>query len=391
MWAKGRAGLRISGVRSYPLAADAARAVSFGGGPYPRFAATLVRVETDEGLCGWGECIVRRAPRVTAQIVADLLAPLLLGRDPLDIGGAWQAAQGELRRWGHWRGFLLEAMSGVDIALWDIFARRAGLPLYKALAGEGRAEVPCYASSLYFAPEPELVLLALRLVGQGHKALKVKVGRGAADGGVRADIAAVTAVRRAVGEAIALSVDANSAYDPGQAVAVGRALAELGVVWLEEPVPPDDYAGYAHVRRSQPVPLAAGESEFGLYGLRELLARDALDVLQPDVARIGGLTGAWRVAALGLAHNRGLAPHTGFSGGVAQLASLHLAGAVSGLVAFEEMVIDNPLRELFTVPFPVSRQGLLGLPPGPGLGLELDWERVRGFVLPPASGAGAGP
>lgn len=371
--------MKIERIVTHALAGRLERPILFAMGPFQTFVATLVEVWTDDGQHGVGECIARRAPRVTATVVEDLLAPVLLGRDPRDVGGLWEAMFGQLRRWGHSRGFVVEAMSGVDIALWDLLARAAGEPLFRVLRGAGRERVPVYASKVYFAATDHMVAEAAALVRQGHRAVKVQVGRSEAQGGLRADVATVRAIREAVGPEVALMLDANGAYDAATAIRLCRELEPLDITWIEEPVPPDDVSGYALVRRSQAIPVAGGESEFGLFGFRDLIERRAIDVVQPDIARVGGFTAALRLGALVHAYNLAYAPHTGFSAGVAHLASLHLAAAVPNLLSYEAMFIPNPLRDIFTTPFPEPREGMLEVPTGPGLGLEVDWARVRAF------------
>ena len=373
--------MKIERITAHPLAGTVEKPLWFGIGAFPTFYATLVEVTADTGLKGVGECIARKAPRVVATIVEDMLAPLLIGRDPRDVGGLWEEMFAQLRRWGHSRGFLLEAMSGIDTALWDLLAREAGEPLYKALRGAGRERVACYASSVYIAEIDQMAEEARQQVQSGHRAVKVKIGRNEAMGGLRADIASVRAIREAVGPAAAIMVDANGAYDAATAIRACRELAPLDITWIEEPVPPDDVSGYELIRRSQMIPLACGESEFGLFGFRDLIERRAIDVLQPNVARIGGFTAALRVGALAHTHNLACAPHTGFSGGVEQLAALHLAGAIPNFMTYEYMFINNPLRDIFTAPFPAAREGMIDLPRGPGLGLEVDWDRVRQFEV----------
>ncbi len=384
--------MRIEHIAVHPLAAPAERPVLFAIGPYQTFTATLVEVRTDDGRVGVGECIVRRAPRVTATIVQDLLAPALLGQDPRDVGRLWEEMFARLRRWGHSRGFVLEAMSGVDIALWDLVAQVHGEPLYRALRGAGRDRVPCYASKVYLAPTEEMVAQARQQVAAGYAAVKVQVGRGEAEGGFHGDLAAVRAIRQAVGPQVLLLLDANGAFDAATAIRFCRHLEELDIAWLEEPVPPDDISGYALLRRSTTIPVAGGEAESGVFGFRDLIAQRAIDILQPDVARIGGFTAALMLGALAYAYNLRVAPHTGYSAGVAHLAALHLAAATPNLLLYEYMLPDllaagggtvqNPLREIFTTPFPVPRLGMLDLPSTPGLGLQVDWERVRRFALP---------
>lgn len=375
--------MRIASVKAAPLAGSVEKPIWFGIGPFPTFYATLVEVRTDDGRVGVGECIARKAPRVTATIVEDLLTPVVLGRDPRDVTALWDEMFEQLRRWGHSRGFLLEAISGVDIALWDLLAQASGEPLYRTLRGAGRTQVPCYASSVYFAPIEHMVEEALSQVRHGHKMVKVKIGRNAAMGGRRTDVASVRAIREAVGPEIGIMLDVNSAYDAAGAIMVCRELEPLDILWIEEPVPPDDLSGYELIRRSQRIPVAAGESEFGIFGFRDLIERRAVDVLQPDIARIGGFTAAMRLGTLAQAYHLAYAPHTGFSGGVSHLAALHLAAAVPNLFVYEYMFIQNPLRDIFTTPFPEPRDGVITLPERPGLGLELDWETVRGYQVRP--------
>lgn len=143
--------MKIASVRCRMLAGTLERPIQFGIGAFPTFSATLVEVTTDDGVTGIGECIVRKAPQVTKTVVEQLLAPVIIGRDPYDTEGLWDEMFGQLRGWGHYRGFVFEGISGIDTALWDILSKAAGRPLYKMLGGAGRSRVPCYASSVYFA------------------------------------------------------------------------------------------------------------------------------------------------------------------------------------------------------------------------------------------------
>jgi L-alanine-DL-glutamate epimerase-like enolase superfamily enzyme len=373
--------MKITGVTCRMLSGTLETPIQFGIGAFPTFAATLVQITTDEGLTGVGEAIVRKAPQVTRTVVESLLAPVLLGRDPHDAEGLWDEMFQQLRGWGHWRGFVFEAISGVDTALWDILGKAAGLPVYKVLGGAGRSRVPCYTSSVYFADIPQMVIQAKEQIAAGHTAIKVKIGRRAEMGGRRMDVASVKAIRDAVGPKVDIMLDVNSAYDAATAIKVCRQLEDEDITWIEEPVPPDDLEGYRRVRANQAIPVAAGESEFGVFGFRELIARGAVDILQPDVARVGGFTGARRVGALAHAHNLRYAPHTGFSAGVSHLAALHVAASVPNLMTYEYFFAPNPLRDLFTEPFPVPREGMIAVPQGPGLGLELDERILRTFEV----------
>jgi len=370
--------MRIRKLETYVLEGKAERAIEFGAGSYGTFTATLVELTTDDGITGIGECIARKAPRVTDRVVRDLLWPVVDGRDPRDAAGIWDDMFRQLRAWGHYRGFVQEAMSGIDQAIWDIAAKAQGIPLYKALGGAGRTSVPVYGSKVYTAPLDAMARSVQdNVVKAGHKAFKIQLGRSAASGGYRADIDVARVCREAAGPGIEMGADVNSAYDAATAIKVCHEIARYDLAFIEEPVYPDDIDGYELIRRSQPIPLAGGESEFGIFGFREILRRRAMDIVQPDVARIGGFTAAMRLGALVHAHNVRYAPHTGFSCGVAQLASLHLAAAVPNLWRSEQMFItENPLAEIFTAPLPTPANGEVRLPTAAGLGLELDMKKV---------------
>jgi L-alanine-DL-glutamate epimerase-like enolase superfamily enzyme len=338
--------------------------------------ATVVRLQSDEGLVGIGECIVRLGPGVTGAVVREVLAPLVMGRDPFEAEAIWEDMFRAMRARGHSRGFHVEAMSGVDMAVWDLIGRKLGLPVARVLAGHGRARLPAYASSILLASPPEMAQVARGLVARGFRAIKMKVGEG-----LREDLPRMEAVRAAVGPGVDVMLDANSGYDAPTAIAVGREAERLGMYWLEEPVPPDDLPGYRRVRRALgALRLAAGESEFTAAGVRELLAAGVLDVVQPDVARAGGFTGCRRIAALASAWNVAVAPHTGASGALCIAASLQLGAAVSGFLVFEHMFLDNPLRAILTPRLPEPVGGWIDVPQRPGLGFDLDEAAVRRFL-----------
>lgn len=374
--------MQIDRLETWVLEAEG-QAIEFGAGNYSTFKAMVVAITTDDGITGWGECIARRAPKVLDAVVRELLWPAVKGRDPHDVEGLWDELFTLLRPWGHYRGFVQEGMSGIDQALWDILAQAQGIPLYKALGGAGRSAVPVYGSKVYTDDVPAMAALAKAKVDAGHVAIKVQLGRSATRGGWRGDVAVIRAIREAVGPTIDIGADANSAYDAATAIKACHELAPYDLWFLEEPVYPDDIDGYELIRRSQPIPLAAGESEFGLFAFRELLQRRAIDIVQPDVARIGGFTAAKRLGALVHAHNVKYAPHTGFSCGLAQLASLHLAAAAPNLSRLEWMWIDNPLSEIFTEPLPQPTNGVVALPAKAGMGLAVDRRKLDKYRVTP--------
>ena len=372
--------MKIDRLETWVLEAEGP-AIEFGAGTYSTFKAMVVAITTADGITGWGECIARRAPKVLDTVVRELLWPAITGRDPHDVEGLWDEMFTLLRPWGHYRGFVQEGMSGIDQALWDILAQAQGIPLYKALGGAGRASVPVYGSKVYTADPAAMAKQAKQKVDEGHFALKIQIGRSAERGGWRGDVEVTRAIREAVGPTIDIGADVNSAYDAATAIKACHELAKYDLWFIEEPVYPDDIDGSELIRRSQPIPVAAGESEFGIFGFRELLKRRAVDIVQPDVARIGGFTAAKRLGALVHAHNVKYAPHTGFSCGIAQLASLHLAAAVPNLSRLEWMWIDNPLAEIFEEPLPQPRNGIVAVPMKPGLGLAVDRKKLERYRI----------
>lgn len=381
---------RIARVTAHVLEARLDEPWDFGIEPYRTSTCVVVEVEAESGARGYGEAIARKTPRTTATLVEDLLRPLAVGRPVTDAGRIWFEAVSSLRRWGHSRGFLLEAIAGLDIALWDLRAREADVPI-GALLPYGRTdEVTTYASSIYFQPSVEdAVSLAERTVAGGVARLKVKIGHRAEQGGLRRDIDTVRSIAEALPDT-ELMLDANGVYTFADARILVEALGDLGIRWLEEPFPPDDLAAYRALAAVSAIPLAAGESEFSVFGFRDLVTTGSIAFAQPDIARCGGFTGALQIADLCYAHHVPVCPHTGFSGGINNLAALHLTAGVLEPGPLEHMIIGNPLRDLFTEPLPEPEDGVMAVVDGPGLGREVDPGKLAAFEPRPDPEVGGG-
>ncbi|MGA1325161.1 MAG: mandelate racemase/muconate lactonizing enzyme family protein [Rubrivivax sp.] len=365
--------LTIAEVEAIPLTARMAAGTRTSQGVYDAVSIVLVKVRTVDGVVGVGECLGRFGARAYAAFIEEVLAPRILGGSAFDIRRHWQAMRSSLS--GRAGGMMIEALAGVDIALWDVVGRALGQPVHRLLGGVGRREVDCYASSVNWADTATMQAQARQVVAMGFRTVKVKLGAPVA----RA-IEAATAVREAVGPGVALGVDANWAYSLDEAVAVGHALHDLGYAFFEEPIPPEDLDGYAHLRRVLSVPLAAGESDYTVAHAAELLTARLVALIQPDVARAGGISETRDIATLAQAHHVGYAPHVGWSGAVCVAASLQLAAAMPAFKTFECMFVGNPLRDALTTE-PVGSpaqlvDGRLPVPQGPGLGIEIDWDRV---------------
>jgi len=348
---------------------------------FDSYKSTLVRITTDDGVTGVGECLAKLTPRAISAIVEDAFRPILIGQDPLDVEPIWEMMYATMRHRGHSKGFMIEAMSGVDIALFDLIGKALKLPVHKLLGGCFRNRLEAYASSLRFRDTETIVKEAVGYVEQGFSAIKMKVGRGQAQ-----DIENVKAVRDAIGYDVQLTVDANCAYNVATAIKMGRALEKYGVYWFEEPIPPEDIDGYVKLSNALDIPIAAGETEFTRYGFRDLIAKRAVDIVQPDICRAGGFLECKKIAAMASAYNIPYAPHTGGESAVGIAASIQLAAAIPNFLTYEYMRSDwsethpNPLREILTLePVEKFADGYIEVPDKPGLGIELNEEIVSEY------------
>ncbi|WP_342364246.1 mandelate racemase/muconate lactonizing enzyme family protein [Terrarubrum flagellatum] len=368
----------VVSVRTHPLRATLPRAQRTSQGDWAAIEIAIVEIETSDGLIGVGECLARRGAASYAAFIETVFAPLLVGEDPADRRRLWSRMRGVLT--GRTGGMLIEAIAGVDIALWDIAGQAAQTSISKLLGGVGRTEIDAYASSINWSDDATVEEEIAAAIATGFRRIKIKTGRP-----LDAAIARAKLARRLAGDSIGFSVDANWAYDIDDAIIVGRALADLGYEWFEEPIRPEDRKGYRILREKLPIRLAAGESDFTAIDAIEMLEDRSLGLIQPDVARSGGITETWRIAELAQSFNVAYAPHVGWSGAVCVAASLQLAGAAENCRVFECMVYDNPLRQsLLKTPVgdPADmREGRLPIPDGPGLGVTLDRDALREFRI----------
>jgi D-galactarolactone cycloisomerase len=385
--------VKIVDIRTTPLSCRCEPPYGSAGGMQARRGALLVEIETDERVIGTGEAGLGGG--VTRDVIDKTLRPMLLGEDPLLIEGLWQKMFARTRQYGR-RGIVMNAISGIDIALWDIAGKIAGLPLYRLLGG-CRDRVEAYASGGFYQEGKSIDDLAAEAEGyraRGFRGMKMKVGRNPSTGthlrhlvehavlcevDPEEDIARVAAVRRALGPGAKLMVDANCAWSPGFAIEMGRAMEPYKPYWIEEPVATDDIDGSASVAAALATPIAGYETEIGLYGFRELITRGAVDIVQPDLAWAGGFSECRRIAALAQAHHLMVAPHS-FAGAVLLVASLHFIAAIPNGLVLEFDQNPNPLRdELLKAPIAIDAEGMIGLPERPGLGIELDRGAVERY------------
>lgn len=342
------------------------------------YVSCFVEVQTDEGITGIGECTVREVPEAHAAIIEKLLKPIVLGEDPFDVEVLWERMFAALRTRGHSEGYFVEAISGVDIALWDIMGKATKLPVHKLLGGAHSDRVKAYASSIFFGKPENVAREAKTLVENGHDQMKLKIGLG------DADIENVKAIRDAVGNDVDLMVDANSAFNRQSAIAMGRKLERYEVLWFEEPVPPDDIDGYVEVSRALDIPICGSESLFGRYNYRDLISKRAVDIVQPNIARCGGITECRKIAAIAEAFNTPFTPHNGLSGAGCRAATLQFVVTLPRelFLTYEFMYRPTALgNEVLKEPLEKFKDGYLELPKKPGLGIELNRQVVSKYVV----------
>jgi len=367
--------MKIAKVEGIALSAKIDKPFQISTTTFNEVRALVVKVTTDDGIVGIGESLVRESPRATKYLIEEMLAPKIIGDDPIDAAAIWWKMFSVMRTRGHTKGVFLEAISGIDVAIWDIIGKSLNMPTYKVLNGFGRKELPAYASSVFIGSIQNMIEQTEKFLNKGYKTIKIKLGMG-----THKDVDAIKAIREYVGESIRLMVDCNSIYDAGTAIELGRKLEKYDIYWMEEPVPPYDLEGYKLVRNNQPLRLASGEGEYAMYGFRDLLDTSSLSIVQPDLGRVGGYTEGMRVAALIYSKNLKIAPHTGMCSAVNIVASMHYAAAAPNLFMFEFMDLEHPLIEMFTTSIPRPENGVIKMSEKPGIGLELDMNKISKWI-----------
>ncbi len=371
-----------------PIASDRQHVSDFGR--VTSFDTTLVEVEADDGTIGWGESkpAVGSAGSCAAVVatVENELAPALMGRDPRRINALWELMYNGSRD-GHAatagrvmpvlgrRGITVSAMSGIDMALWDLLGRSLGVPVLTLWGGARHDGLPAYASGGW-ADEAGIGEQLMSYVSRGFRSVKMRVG--VMDGHVTTSVARVGAARHALGDEIDLMVDAHGTFSPSDAIAFARATEPLRLRWFEEPVSPDDRAGAARVRAATSVPIAAGESEFTRFDFVDLVDRGLADVLQPDLAICGGPSEGRRISALAESHQLELAPHC-WGSALSFAAGVSLAFSSPAARIIEYSLGANPfLHDMFTTaPLPIG--GFVTPPASPGLGCEPSRDAVEEY------------
>ncbi|WP_424988456.1 mandelate racemase/muconate lactonizing enzyme family protein [Microbulbifer sp. S227A] len=387
--------MKITRITSHVLQYDLPSELGYSQQYYTRRTAHIVEVETDEGITGWGECFgpgnVAIANRT---IVEQVIQPLVLGMNPLDRDVVWHKVYNLLRDHGQ-KGMPLQSLSGVDIALWDIAGKVAGLPLCQLAGGRHRDRVQAYGYGMMLKRQSVADHIArfrdeaAMIRDMGFAATKMKVGLGPRD-----DVKLCAAVREGVGADFRFMVDANHCYTTADAFHVGRALDELDAYWFEEPVAPEDLDGYRELRAGLKVNISGGEAEFNRWGWRQILENRGLDIAQPEVCALGGISEYLRVLALAHAHHTPVVNHV-WGSAIAVATNLHLLAAMpplpGGLFPWEPLLefdtTDNKFRDdLLAEPLDIQGQvkatgGYVAIPEGPGLGVTPDRDFLKHYAI----------
>jgi L-rhamnonate dehydratase len=340
----------------------------------------VAEVFTDDGLVGLGNAAL--APQATKQVIDLYLKPLLIGQDPWDIERLWQHMYRRTMAFGR-KGIGMVAISALDIALWDVLGKSAKQPVFRLLGGRTKTRIPVYASRLYATELGKLAAEAKRYKDHGYRAMKLRFGWGPADGahGMQRNVELVRTVRESIGDDIDLMADAYMGWNLDYAKRMLPLLEPFHLRWLEEPVIPDDVQGYAQLKSYSRIPIAGGEHEFTLYGFRDLLEARAVDYIQFDTNRVGGITQARKIAALAEAYSVPVIPHAG------QMHNYHvvMASLNSPMAEYFPRVDVEVGNELFWYIFrgePSAKGGSIDLDDNvPGLGLTIDEAGLERFEV----------
>lgn len=372
--------MKITDVKTYPLLTPLAQPFAFSQGWVNKRSATIVELSTDAGITGWGEAFNQglEPPQISAAAVEHALKPLILGADPLETEVLWHRMYHQTRDFGR-KGSVIAAISAVDMALWDIAGKHFGVPIATLLGGFFRKTVAAYATGFYrIKGQGEATRLgeeAITHFEAGFRSMKIKLGYGLED-----DLKVMAEIKRALGSReVTLMVDTNHGYGVSEALRLGIGLEPYNLRWYEEPVAPEDYAGYRTLREKLNMPIAGGENEHSLYGFRELIGGGCVDVAQPDMGSAGGFTACRHIVALAQSHGVQVNPHV-WGSGVAQAASLQLIAALPithHAVFPTEPILEydtssHPFRRDLIAPAVVQQNGRVTIPLGPGLGVEVN-------------------
>lgn len=382
--------MKIAAIRAYVLAARFADlyggeskvpkslrypGASFVSSPRQGQFSTIVEIEAENGQLGYGECWGIPAPQICRLIIEEYLSPMVLGWDHQDIEAIWDRLFTQVARLGYTRGFMMEAISGIDIALWDLRGRIENVSIARLISDAPSDRVPCYASPVPFFDDPkESAQMARSFLDQGYLAVKIKAGRD-----VERDTDHIAAARDAVGRETKLLVDVNCGYDADTSIELACRMRPHDIYWLEEPIPPENLEALERVKSSIGLPLALGENEFTPNSFYEIASRGLADVINPNITRCGGITGLLKINAIAESFGLRIGLH-GVGSAVMLSAALQVMSVFENADLLEHNRLLNPLRdELLEEPIRLI-DGALLRPDGPGWGGRLDEGALRKYA-----------
>ena len=374
--------MRIARVQTHLLEHKLDVAFESAGNRFDKRQHLLVEITCDDGTTGWGECL---GPAPANAAIVQMMAGRMIGANPLETEKIWLDLYHWSRDQGQ-RGVTITALSGIDIALWDIKGKALGQPISVLMGGRFRESVRAYATGAFRTDGVDRVpALAAECAGyrdEGFHATKIKIGFG-----VEEDIRAIAAVREAIGPEMRLMIDANHGYDVIEAVKLGKAAAHFDIDWFEEPVLPEMLEAYGEVKARQPIPVAGGETWHARWGFKSPVERRAVDILQPDICGCGGFTEGKRISDMAALHGLRLVPHV-WGTAVQIAASLQFIASlppnpprpepIEPILEFDRT--ENPFRQA-VVTLPLEQvKGVVAIPDGPGLGIEINRDALAEFA-----------
>lgn len=373
----------ISSIRTHVLSAPLTKPFHWSFNRADKREGCIVEITDESGETGWGECF---GPARLNAAVIEAFKPHLIGKDAFAIDSIWQQLHNLFLDQGQ-KGLAITALSGIDIALWDLKGKRLDEPVHRLLGGPIRTEVKAYATGTYRLDEGNPLDYVVREVegyaAEGFHAVKIKIGFD-----VSSDAKLIKACRAAVGPDINLMIDANHGFDSIEAIRLGNAIAEDDIRWFEEPVTPDDLGSYEEVRRGQPIPVAGGECDFTRWGFRDILQRRAIDIIQPDTAAAGGLSECKKIADMAASFGIRYLPHV-WGTGIGLAAALQLLAVLpdtppsytpkAPILEFDRS--EHPFRQAI-LQSPIEHEsGVVQIPQGSGLGIEIDRAALEQFKI----------
>ena len=338
---------------------------------------TVVKIETDTGIIGWGEAQSPVSPNTSATIIKDIVTPLTIGKNIFDVEAIWHKNYAAKRERGHYTGFYIDAICGVDIAIWDAIGKALNMSTAQAMGGIHRNKVSLYNGIGGTIPE-EVADQAEWSVSKGYKYLKMHLKED-----IDNTIEIVTKVRERVGESIGLMLDVHMGFDTFNAIKLGKELEKINLLWLESPSDPIDIPGLCEISRSLDLPIANGEWTRTKYEMREIFEKRAYDISMPDIARTG-LTGGKQIATIAELYNIPISPHVGGGGIVSIAATLQYSLGIPNFLIMEHSEQGNAVKSMFlSEPFD-AKNGQYSLPNKPGLGIDIDENKLEKFKIKPS-------